>query len=126
MIPVLNTPYNFKKVSETFVLPSLTIPGHDIDANKALDYLMHDEPIPARFLSRAVHDEDLDGVLDTEARMYDYLDLKLQKTQREQSLLEKYGNTRVSESAMKMRAGREKKPTESRSEETVMTNEVTE
>lgn len=126
MIPKLNTPYNFEKVAETFVLPSLTIPGHDIDANKALEYLMNDEPIPARFLSRTIHDSDLDGVLDTEARMYDYLDLKLKKTQREISLLEKYGDTKVAESAMKHRLERETKSNESRREETITTSEAKE
>lgn len=126
MIPKLNTPYNFKKVEEQYILPSLTIPGHDIDAAVALEYLMNNEPIPARFLSRTVHDSDLDGVLDTEARMYDLLDLKLLKTQRELSLLEKYGDTKVAESAKQMRLERENKSSESRSDETVMTNVVKE
>jgi hypothetical protein len=91
-----------------------------------MEYLMNNEPIPARFLSRAVHDSDLDGVLDTEARMYDYLDLKLQKTERDLSLLSKYGDTRVAESAMKIRLERENNNTESGSDETVVTDEVKE
>jgi hypothetical protein len=121
MIPKLNTPYNFNKVEETFILPSLTIPGHDLDANKALEYLMNNEPIPARYLSRAIHDSDMDGVLDTEARMYDILDLKLNKTQREFSLLAKYADTDVAHSAKRIRQEREEKNTESRNDETLST-----
>lgn len=120
MIPKIQTIYDFQKVGEINIMPSTTIPGHDIDASTALDYISNNEPIPARFLSRSLTDEDLDGVLDSEARMYDQLDLLHKRSEREQYLFEKYSNTEVAKSAERLRQEREQKEDKAKAEEDLL------
>lgn len=97
----MQTKNNYSKIGETNLMPSKTIQGCAIDINEVMEYVLNDEPIPARFLAkRQVYDVDRDGILDNDVRMIDKLDEHFELTQQSYELLQK-NNSKVIDEARK-------------------------
>lgn len=112
----INTIYTCQKQGEKFVMPSRTIPGHDLSAREALEYLSNNEPIPARFLSqRTVLDKDGDGIIDAEVHMLDLLDTMQISEERKSYLSSKMYGTEVHRLSLSRKSVKEEdiKPQES-------------
>lgn len=89
----MQTKNNYTKIGETNLMPSKTIQGCGIDINEVMEYVLNDEPIPARFITkRQIYDVDKDGILDNDVRMIDKLDEHFALTQQGYELLQKYNS----------------------------------